>query len=132
MKEEGGSAAIGEGRVKIKSVRANVHVFETMLPLIGKRDSASELVICEIETDDGHAGFGLASRFLCHGIAAAVNRHLGPAIIGLDPRNLEQIHARLHKLVSERGQTIGDVTHPFDDAEVVRALSGDHATGAAA
>ncbi|MGE0421192.1 MAG: UDP-N-acetylmuramoyl-L-alanyl-D-glutamate--2,6-diaminopimelate ligase [Reyranellaceae bacterium] len=32
----------------------------------------------------------------------------------------------------ERGQTIGDVTHPFDDAQVVRELSGDHATGAAA
>jgi UDP-N-acetylmuramoyl-L-alanyl-D-glutamate--2,6-diaminopimelate ligase len=32
----------------------------------------------------------------------------------------------------ERGQTIGDVTHPFDDAEVVRELSGVHATGAAA
>ncbi len=32
----------------------------------------------------------------------------------------------------ERGQTIGDVTHPFDDAEVVRELSGDRATGAAA
>lgn len=32
----------------------------------------------------------------------------------------------------ERGQTIGDVTHPFDDAEVVRELSGDRAEGAAA
>lgn len=32
----------------------------------------------------------------------------------------------------ERGQTIGDVTHPFDDAEVVRELSGGRPEGAAA
>ncbi|MBX3498855.1 MAG: UDP-N-acetylmuramoyl-L-alanyl-D-glutamate--2,6-diaminopimelate ligase [Alphaproteobacteria bacterium] len=32
----------------------------------------------------------------------------------------------------ERGQTIGDVTHPFDDAEVVRELLGGRAEGAAA
>ena len=93
--------------MKIQAVRASVHVFNTTLPLIGGRDTPSDLVLCEIETDEGHLGFGLASRFMCHAIAAAVTRHLGPAIIGLDPRNLEQIHARLHPLVSERGQTIG-------------------------
>lgn len=93
--------------MKIKAVRASVHVFNTALPLIGGRDAPSDLVVCEIETDEGHVGIGLASRFMCHSIATAVIRHLGPAVIGLDPRNLEQVHGRLHKLVSERGQTIG-------------------------
>jgi L-rhamnonate dehydratase len=60
-----------------------------------------------VETDEGHTGIGMAARFLPQGIAAAVNHHLGPAVIGRDPRDLESIHAQLHKLVSERGQAIG-------------------------
>ncbi|CAN5811417.1 mandelate racemase/muconate lactonizing enzyme family protein [soil metagenome] len=93
--------------MKISQVRASVHAFETVLPIVGKPAGDSVRVVCEVETDDGHVGIGMASRFLAHGVAAAVTRHLAPAVIGLDPRDLEAIHARLHKLVSERGQTIG-------------------------
>jgi L-alanine-DL-glutamate epimerase-like enolase superfamily enzyme len=93
--------------MKITSVRASVHQFETRLPLVGAPAGDSQRVVCEIETDNGHAGIGMAARFLPHGVAAAVNRHLAPALIGRDPRDLEAIHARLHPLVSERGQTIG-------------------------
>lgn len=93
--------------MKITAVRASVHAFETRLPLVGKPAGDSLRVVCEVETDAGHTGIGMAARFLPHGIAAAVNHHLGPAVIGRDPRDLEAIHARLHPLVSERGQTIG-------------------------
>jgi L-rhamnonate dehydratase len=93
--------------MKIVDVRVSVHVFDTVLPLVGKPAGDSVRIICEIETDDGHVGIGMASRFLPHGVAAVVRHHLGPAVIGADPRDLEAIHARLHKLVSERGQTIG-------------------------
>lgn len=93
--------------MKIAAVRASVHAFEATLPLVGKPAGDSLRVVCEVETDTGHAGIGMAARFLPQGIAAAVNNHLGPAVIGCDPRDLEAIHARLHKLVSERGQTIG-------------------------
>ena len=93
--------------MKIAKVQASVHAFKTTLPIVGKPAGDSIRVICEIETEDGLVGVGMASRFLCHGVAASVNRHLGPAIVGFDPRDLEKIHARLHKLVSERGQTLG-------------------------
>ncbi len=93
--------------MKIVEVRASVHVFDTVLPLVGKPAGDSVRIICEIETDSGHTGIGMASRFLPHAVAAAVTRHLGPAVMGADPRDLEAIHARLHTLVSERGQTIG-------------------------
>jgi L-alanine-DL-glutamate epimerase-like enolase superfamily enzyme len=93
--------------MKITRVRASVHAFETRLPLVGKPAGDSLRIVCEVETSDGHIGIGMSARFLAHGVAAAVNRHLGPAVLGLDPRDLEAIHARLQALVSERGQTIG-------------------------
>lgn len=93
--------------MKIAKVRASVHAFETSLPIVKKPAGDSVRIVCEVETDEGHVGLGMSARFLAHGVAATVNRHLGPAVIGLDPRDLEAIHARLHKLVSERGQTIG-------------------------
>lgn len=93
--------------MKIVEVRASVHLFDTVLPLVGQPAGDSVRVICEIETDEGHTGIGMASRFLPHGVASVVRHHLGPAVMGADPRDLEAIHARLHPLVSERGQTIG-------------------------
>lgn len=93
--------------MKIVDVRASVHAFETKLPLVGKPAGDSLRVVCEVETEDGHVGIGMAARFLPHGIAAAVNHHLRPAVLGMDPRDLERIHAKLHPIISERGQTIG-------------------------
>lgn len=93
--------------MKIIDVRASVHRFETKLPIIGTPAGDSVRVVCEIETDEGHVGIGMAARFLPHGVAAVVRQHLGPAVMGEDPRNLERINGRLHRLVSERGQTIG-------------------------
>lgn len=89
--------------MKIADVRASVHQFETKLPLIGKPAGDSLRVVCEIETDEGHVGIGMAARFLCHGVATVVVKHLFPVIKGMDPRDLEAIHARLQPLVSERG-----------------------------
>ena len=93
--------------MKIAKVTASVHTFETVLPIVGKPAGDSVRVICEVETTEGHVGIGMASRFLPHAVASAVVNHLGPAVIGMDPRDLERIHDRLHKIVSERGQTLG-------------------------
>jgi L-rhamnonate dehydratase len=93
--------------MRIASVRASVHAFETLLPIVGKPAGDSMRIVCEVETEDGLVGIGMAARFLPHGVAASVNRHLGPAVIGMDSRDLEAIHAKLSPLVSERGQTIG-------------------------
>jgi L-rhamnonate dehydratase len=64
-------------------------------------------VICEIETDTGHVGVGMTARFLCHAVSAAIRHHLTPALIGMDPRELEAIHSRLSPIVSDRGVMTG-------------------------
>jgi L-alanine-DL-glutamate epimerase-like enolase superfamily enzyme len=93
--------------MKIAKVTASVHVFDTVLPIVGKPAGDAVRVICEVETNDGHVGIGMASRFLPHAVAAAVVHHLGPVVIGMDPRDLERIHSKLQGLTSERGQTLG-------------------------
>lgn len=93
--------------MKIARVSASVHAFETVLPIVGKPAGDAVRVVCKVETEDGLVGVGMASRFLPHGVAAAVNRHLGPTVVGMDPRELEKIAVKLQKLVSERGQTLG-------------------------
>jgi L-rhamnonate dehydratase len=93
--------------VQIKDLRVSVHRFENAIPLINRRLEDDYRVICEIETDEGHTGFGMASRFLWMGVAAIVKHHIGPAIIGMDPRDLEKIHARLQPILSERGSMTG-------------------------
>jgi L-rhamnonate dehydratase len=93
--------------MKIADIRASVHQFETTLPIVNKPAGDSLRVVCEVETDEGHVGIGMAARFLCHGVVASVMQHLFPAVKGMDPRDLEAIHARLHPLVSERGMMSG-------------------------
>ncbi len=93
--------------MKIKDVRVSIHRFENSIPLISKRLEDDYRIICEIETDDGHTGFGMASRFLWHGVAAIAEKHIAPAIIDMDPRDLEKIHARLQPILSERGSMTG-------------------------
>lgn len=94
-------------RVKIKDVRVTVHRFDNFIPLIHKQLEGDYRIICRIETDEGHVGIGMASRFLWHGVAAIITHHLAPAILDMDPRDLEAIHARLQPIVSERGMMSG-------------------------
>lgn len=93
--------------MKITRVSVSVHRIPVTLPIIDRPASDGMRVVCEVETDDGHTGIGMAARFLPHGIAAAVAHHLAPEIIGLDPRDLQKIHARLRPLISERGRMSG-------------------------
>jgi L-rhamnonate dehydratase len=92
--------------MKIASVRASVHRFETCLPLRGP-SVGSDRVYCEVELSDGRSGFGMTAKFMPHAVKAAVNEHLGPALIGMDVRAMEKIHVRLEKVVSERGRMSG-------------------------
>jgi len=92
--------------MRIADIRTSVHAFETQLPLRNKALS-SERVYCEMETDDGHIGIGMTAKFMPHAVAAAVVNYLKPAIIGLDIRDIERIHERLEKTVSERGRMTG-------------------------
>jgi L-rhamnonate dehydratase len=93
--------------MKIADVRCSVHRFEAKLPYTNKPSRESARVICEIETADGLVGFGMSSRFLPHAVAQAILVHLKPKILGMDPRNVERIHAMLHPMLSERGHQSG-------------------------
>ena len=93
--------------MKIRDVRVSVHRFKNSIPLINKPIEDDYRIVCEIETDEGHVGMGMASRFLWHGVAAIVKHHLASAVMGMDPRDLEAIHARLQPIVSERGLMTG-------------------------
>lgn len=93
--------------MKIAKVVASVHRVRGTLPVSGKPIPDAVRVVCEIETDDGLSGIGMTGRFLAHGTAAVVNHHLGPAVVGLDPRDVEAVDARLAVLASERGRMSG-------------------------
>lgn len=93
--------------MKIKDVRISIHAFKNFVPIIDKPIEDDYRIICEVETGDGHVGFGMASRFLWHGVAGIVAHHIAPVIKGMDARDLEAIHARLQPILSERGQMTG-------------------------
>jgi L-rhamnonate dehydratase len=93
--------------MQIKDVRVTIHSFQTTLPLMDKPRGGSTRVICEIETAEGHVGIGMSGSFLAHGVKAIVLKHLKPAIIGMDARDVEAIHAKLWPIISERGTQRG-------------------------
>ncbi|MGJ3264362.1 MAG: mandelate racemase/muconate lactonizing enzyme family protein [Salinarimonas sp.] len=93
--------------MRIARVVASVHRVRGTLPVSGKPIPDALRVVCEVETDDGLTGVGMTGRFLAHGTAAVVNRHLGPAVLGLDPRDVEAINAHMAALASERGRMSG-------------------------
>ncbi|WP_366655455.1 mandelate racemase/muconate lactonizing enzyme family protein [Fodinicurvata sp. EGI_FJ10296] len=88
--------------MQIADIRTSVHRFETQLPL-RKPARGSDRVYCEMETTDGRVGFGMSAKFMPHAIASAVTEHLKPAIVGMDIRDMEKIHERLEKVMTERG-----------------------------
>lgn len=92
--------------MKISDVRASVHRFEVALPL-RRSNPVAERIYCEIELEDGRTGFGMTGKFMPHAVAAAVNHHLKPAILGMDVRDMEKLHARLEAVMTERGQMSG-------------------------
>ncbi len=67
--------------------------------------SAAEHVLVRVYTDEGITGISEApARPQIYGetqqsIVAAIERHLGPSLIGLDPFNLEKIHRQMAPLV---------------------------------
>jgi len=93
--------------MKIGRIKVSVHKVPVVLPLLEKPTGDGLRVLCEVETEDGLVGQGMTGKFLGHGVAAIVEHYLAPAVQGMDPRDLEAIHARLMPLVSERGHMSG-------------------------
>ncbi len=93
--------------MKIKDIRASVHQLPIYLPKIEQPTEHRRHVFCEVETDEGHVGYGMTARFLTPAVAAILTNELLPAVRDMDPRDLEAIHERVGRVVSERGIMTG-------------------------
>ena len=93
--------------MKIKDIRASVHRLPIYLPRFEKPTEHRHHVFCEVETDEGHVGFGLTARFLTRAVASALTDDILPAVRDMDPRDLEAVHERVGRVVSERGIMTG-------------------------
>ncbi len=93
--------------MKIKDVRASVHRLPIFLPLIDEPTEHRNHVLCEVETDEGHVGLGMTARFLTPAVVAILTHDILPAVRDMDPRDLEAIHHRVGRVVSERGIMTG-------------------------
>jgi len=93
--------------VRIVKASVSIHRLQMIMPLIERPTSDGYKVLCEIETDDGHTGFGLTGRWLAHGVAAALERDLLPLVKEMDIRDLEAVHARLWPEITPRGTRSG-------------------------
>ena len=93
--------------MKIKDIRASVHRLPVHLPGFDQPTEHRDHVFCEVETDEGHLGYGMTARFLTPAVAVTLTNDILPAVKDMDPRDLEAIHERLGRVVSERGQMTG-------------------------
>ena len=89
--------------MNIKDIRATVHRLPIYLPRFGEPTEHRHHVFCEVETDDGHVGHGMTARFLTRAVASALTHDILPAVRDMDPRDLEAVHERVGRVVSERG-----------------------------
>lgn len=93
--------------MRIKDIRASAHELPTHYPLIDGPRGTRAFAIAEVETEDGLVGYGLAASFLTTAIPTILRRDVLPAVQGLDPRDLEVVHHRLKKVLSNRGLMTG-------------------------
>ena len=64
--------------MKIKSIKANIHQVHARVPLL-KHPLRRKIVFCEVETDDGHKGYGLTGgAYLPMAIVTALNKEFLP------------------------------------------------------
>ncbi len=88
---------------KVEATRVDVPIAVTVLGL----DKKTSMSVClvEIETDEGHTGWGLTSITSPTVVAAAVNSECAPVLIGEDPMDTEKLWDKLYWTLSPRGQT---------------------------
>lgn len=93
--------------MKIKDIRASAHELPVHYPLFESSRGRRGFAVCEVETEDGLIGHGLAASFLTTAIPTILARDVLPAVQGLDVRDLELIHGRLKTVLSNRGLMTG-------------------------
>ena len=79
--------------MKIKNIKASIHQFPVTIPLIEKPIENRRFVFCEVETDDGHVGWGLTGHFLPSAVVAALEKDILPVVKDMDPRDTEAVHS---------------------------------------
>jgi L-alanine-DL-glutamate epimerase-like enolase superfamily enzyme len=91
--------------VKIKSIKAGVHRLAVNVPLL-KEPIHRRIVSCEVETDDGHTGFGITGgAYLPNAIATAIEKEFLPVVKDMDPRDTEAIHEKVWWKLNQRSMT---------------------------
>ncbi|RDI67074.1 mandelate racemase/muconate lactonizing enzyme family protein [Nocardia pseudobrasiliensis] len=97
--------------MRIKDIRASVHTMSIEVPLLDERVSGygreeqKEFVFCEVETDEGLTGVAVTGHFLARAVVAALEQHFLPAVLDLDPLELEAIHQRIWRRLNPRAMT---------------------------
>src|SRR3546814_18498380 len=69
------------------------------------REEQTHFVFCEVETDEGHVGYGLTGHFLAKSVIVALHEHVLPVVKDMDPRDLDAIHQKVWKHLSPRAMT---------------------------
>ena len=91
--------------MKIKSIKAGVHRLAVNVPLL-KEPIHRRIVSCEVETDDGHIGYGLTGgAYLPQAIATAIEKEFFPVVKDMDPRDTEAIHEKVWWKLNQRSMT---------------------------
>ncbi len=91
--------------MKIKSIKATLHMIPTEVPLL-KHPIKRRFVFCEVETDDGVKGHGLTGgTYLPHATITAINKEFLPVLKDMDPRDTEAIHEKVWWKMNQRSMT---------------------------
>jgi L-alanine-DL-glutamate epimerase-like enolase superfamily enzyme len=91
--------------MKIKSIKSGVHRLAVSVPLL-KEPIHRRIVSCEVETDDGHVGYGLTGgAYLPHAIAMAIEKEFFPVVKVMDPRDTEALHEKVWWKINQRSMT---------------------------
>lgn len=91
--------------MKIENIKASLHRNEIVLPGIDKPIEQRMFVFVEVETDIGISGFGVTGQFLPWAIIPCIERHIFPAIKGMDPCLTEKIHGVIWQRLNNRAYT---------------------------
>lgn len=97
--------------MRIKDIRASVHTTSIEVPLLDGRvrgygrEEQKNFVFCEVETDEGLTGVAVTGHFLAHAVVVALERHFLPAVLDLDPREIEAVHQRIWQRINPRAMT---------------------------
>ncbi|MGW6461165.1 mandelate racemase/muconate lactonizing enzyme family protein [Streptomyces sp. NPDC055078] len=98
--------------MRIASIRTRVVSAPYVRPFVISSGTSSDLVslVVEVTTDDGLTGYGEVSPMTAYtgdtlaGVRAAVTEHVGPALLGRDPRDMAGAHTAMDTAI--RGQRL--------------------------